>query len=129
MESKGRGRERVKGKELAFLKAFLESSDMTVACKKAGISRKTGYRYLESEEFKRVLEESQQEALKDTVRYLQGNLDKCNLTLMKIIASADTAPQVKINAINTVYSVIGKISENLEVTERLEALERALEDK
>lgn len=56
-------------------------------------------------------------------------MDKCNLTLMKIIASADTAPQVKINAINTVYSVIGKISENLEVTERLEALERALEDK
>lgn len=96
MESKGRGRERVKGKELAFLKAFLESPNMTVACKKAGISRKTGYRYLESEEFKRVLEESQQEALKDTIRYLQGNLDKCNLTLMKIIASADSAPQVKI---------------------------------
>lgn len=48
MESKGKGGERVKGKELAFLKAFLESPNMTVACKKAGISRKTGYRYLES---------------------------------------------------------------------------------
>ncbi len=46
----------MKGKQLSFLQALLEAPNMTMACKKAGISRKTGYRYLSNREFKADLE-------------------------------------------------------------------------
>lgn len=33
-------------KQVSFLKALLEESTISKACKKAGISRRTGYKYL-----------------------------------------------------------------------------------
>ncbi len=115
-------------KQVSFLKALLEESTISKACKKAGISRRTGYKYLKETEFAAELRNRQKETLDNTVRYLQGKLDTCNETLLKIIETDSVPSQVKINAINTVYGVLVKLTETVEITNRIEAIEDSISE-
>ena len=42
---------------------------------------------------------------------MQANLALCNEALIDIIKDPKTSPQIKINAINTIYSTCGKMTE------------------
>ena len=114
-------------KQTAFLKAMLEESTIGKAAEKAGISRETGYKYLRDESFKAELDRRRSECLNDTVRFLQSKLTVCSEQLMKIIENEETADQVKINAINTVFANFRSMSETADVIARLEQIERIME--
>lgn len=116
----------LRAKELDFLKAMLEESTITKASEKANISRKTAYSYLQKEEFKRELYKRRTESIEDTVRYLQGKLSLFNETLISIIENPNTKDQVKVNAMTLAYSVCTKMTETLDITNRLEAIENSL---
>ena len=109
------GGERLKGKKLKFLQALLSESTVTKALEKAGISRSTGYEYLKDEEFQNELTKRKTECIDDTIRYLQSKLSLCNETLISIIEDSAVAPQVKINAINTVYATCKSMTEAAEI--------------
>ena len=117
------------GKETEFLKAMLEESTITKASKKAGISRKTAYSYLEKEEFKEELNRRRVESIEDTVRYLQGKLSLFNETLISIIENPRTADQVKINAMTLAYSICTRMTETLDITNRLQAIEDSFREE
>lgn len=105
---------------------MLEESTITKASEKANISRKTAYSYLQKEEFKRELYKRRTESIEDTVRYLQGKLSLFNETLISIIENPNTKDQVKVNAMTLAYSVCTKMTETLDITNRLEAIENSL---
>jgi len=114
-------------KQMRLLEALLTEPTITRAAEKACIDRKTAYKYLRNEEFKAELDRRRSECISDTVRYLQGNLSLCNETLIKIIKNPKTAPQIKINAINTVYQNCRGLTELVELSTLLEEMEA--EDK
>ena len=114
-------------KQSVFLKAMLEESTISKAAKAAKISRETAYKYLKDPEFKAELDKRRSECLNDTVRFLQGKLTVCSEQLVRIIENEDTADQVKINAINTVFSNFKTMSETAEIIARLEEIERLME--
>ena len=58
---------------------------------------------------------------------LQIKLTVCSEQLVRIIENEDTADQVKINAINTVFSNFKTMSETAEIIARLEAIEQLME--
>jgi ACT domain-containing protein len=97
------------------------------AAKAAKISRETAYKYLKDSEFKAELDKRRSECLNDTVRFLQGKLTVCSEQLVRIIENEDTADQVKINAINTLFSNFKSMSETVEIIARLEEIERLME--
>ena len=61
--------------------------------------------------------------LKDTTRYLQNNLNNCCNELMNIVNSKDIQPQIKINAINSVFNITLKLTEQTDILDRLNELE------
>lgn len=115
------------GKQMQFLKTMLEESTISKAAQKAGITRKTAYNYLKGEEFQKELNYRRSECIKDTVRYLQGKLSLCNETLVAIVENPNTSDQIKINAINAIYTNCKSMTETAEIMTRLEQVEAVVE--
>ncbi|MBQ6950079.1 MAG: hypothetical protein IJN44_01105 [Clostridia bacterium] len=115
-----------------FLVALLEESSITKAAEKAGISRPTAYKFLKDPDFQEELSERKSETIDGCIRYLQGKLALCNETLISIIEDPTTAPQVKINAINSVFATVKAMTETaelLEMSEKVERLSAFVEDQ
>jgi len=116
-------------KQIKLLTALLDESTISKAAEKAGITRATAYKYLQDKDFQRELNRRRSECVGDAVRYLQSKLALCNETLVKIIKSDDTSDQVKINAINAIYSNCKSMTETAEIVVRLENIEKAVDDE
>ena len=77
-------------------------------------------------EFQKELSRERGRCFGDAVRYLQGKLSKCSEELIKIIENPETAHQVKINAVNAVFSAYKNLGEAAEIQERLAQIEAML---
>ena len=111
---------------------MLEESTITKAAQKAQISRDTAYKYLKDSDFQKALSERRTEMIDSTIRFLQGKLNLCNETLISIIEDATTAPQVKINAINTIYATCKSMTETAELlamSPRIAELAKLIEEQ
>lgn len=111
-------------KQIKLLTALLDESTISKAAEKAGITRATAYKYLQDKSFQTELNRRRSECVGDAVRYLQSKLALCNETLVKIIKSDDTSDQVKINAINSIYTNVKSMVETADILERLDEIER-----
>lgn len=116
-------------KQMNFLQALLTESTISKAIKASGISRPTAYKYLKDEEFLRELNRRRAECLNDTCRYLQSKLSTCSEELMKIIEKPETADQVKVNAINSVFANCKALIDYYELDERLKHIEEMLQGR
>lgn len=116
-------------KQLNFLQALLTESTITNAVKKAGISRSTAYKYLSDAEFKQELNKAKAECISDTIRYLQSNMTVCGEKLMEIVRNPDTADQVRINAINTVFQNCKSLIDTCEIEERIRQIEELVKEQ
>ena len=108
---------------------MLEESTISKAAEKAGITRKTAYNYLKNKDFKKELNRRRGELVNDAVRYLQGKLSLCNETLVSMIENPDTSHQIKINAINAIYTNCKSMTETAEIITRLEQIEEIIESR
>ena len=114
-------------KQIAFLQAMLQYSTITKAAEVAGISQNTATKYLKEPEFQAELNRRRGECLNDTVRFLQSKLTLCSEQLVSIIENPDTADQVKINAINSVFTNCKAMTETADIINRLEQIEKLME--
>lgn len=114
-------------KKNAFLKAMLEQSNVTQAIKTSGISKATAYKYLKDPEFKSELDKQQGNCIREAVCLMKGKLSRCAEELLKIVEDPGTADQVKINAVNAVFSAYKNLGETADIQARLEKLEDMLE--
>ena len=119
----------VNKKQIAFLQALLTEPNIAKATETAGISRSTAYRYLNDPEFKKELSKAKAECIGDTIRYLQGRYTRCAQHLIRIIEKPDTADQVRINAINTVFQNCKNLIDSCEIEERMQQIEDMLQGR
>lgn len=115
-------------KQSAFLEAMLQCSTISKAAKMAGISPNTATKYMRDAEFQTELTKRRGECISDVVRYLQGKLSKCAEELMKIIDDPEIQPQIKINAVNSVFAFSKSMTE-AEIITRLEAIETQIRER
>ena len=113
-------------KQLAFIDAYISEQDINKVCKKLDITRPTYYKYLNDDAVKQELYKIRLETIENTTRFLQDNLRLCSLELINIIKSEDTAPQIKINAINSVFSNCSKLTEQVDILSKLSDIEQRL---
>jgi ATP/maltotriose-dependent transcriptional regulator MalT len=97
-------------KEDILVQAFLTDSNISRIAEKTGICRQTVTKIMQSDSFREKLANARQEALASTITYLQGNLQEASECLLEIIRDKDTAAQVRINAINSVFSAYKQLS-------------------
>ena len=116
-------------KQLAFIDAYLSESDINKVCKKLKITRPTYYKYLNDDAVKQEIYKVRLETIENTARFLQDSLSLCSKELVDIIKSKNTAPQIKINAINSVFSNCNKLTEQIDIINKLENIEQRLSEQ
>ena len=119
-------------KQLAFIDAYLSEQDINKVCKKLNITRPTYYKYLNDDAVKQEINKIRLEVIENTTRYLQDSLKLCSQELVKIVKSEDATPQIKINAINSIFSNCNKLTEQVDILSKVNDLEQRLleqEDK
>ena len=115
-------------KQLAFIDAYISEQDINKVCKKLKITRPTYYKYLNDDAVKQEIYKIRLATLENTTRFLQDNLSLCSQELINIIKSKEIAPQIKINAINSVFNNCYKLTEQVDILSKLEDIEQRLAD-
>lgn len=110
-------------KYIKFINAYLKCTDAKSVCKECNITINTYYKYLNDKAVKKEINKQLTQILRDTTRYLQNNLNKCSNELMDIVNSKEIPPQTKINAINTIFNITLKLTEQTDIMDRLSVLE------
>ena len=116
-------------KQLKFIDAYLKYQDVNDICKELNISRATYYNYINNSDIKDKINQELAEILNDTTKYLKRKLKRCSIELMSIIEDTKTPPQVKINAINSVFSNTLKLTEQVDIITKLEDIEQRLSEQ
>lgn len=116
-------------KQVKFIDEYFRCNSVNDVCKNCGISKQTYYTYLKDTNIKRVINKMRVEILEDTSRFLQSNLKYCSDELMRIIKDNSTLPQIKINAINSVFNNSYKLTEQVDISTKLNDLEDKIEEQ
>ena len=116
-------------KQLNFIDAYIKEQDINKVCSILNITRPTYYKYLNTDAVKKEINKIRLETLENTARYLQDNLSVCSKELINIITSKDTSPQIKINAINSVFNNCNKLTEQVDILNRLSEVEDRLTEQ
>lgn len=118
--------ENLTDKQLKFIDLYFKEPDIKVICKELNITRQTYYNWLKDDNVKDAINKMRVDTLQNTSIFLQDNLKTCSNKLMDIINSDNTTPQVKINAINSVFSNCYKLTEQVDILTRLDEIEDRL---
>ena len=116
-------------KYIKFIDTYLNSKSITETCKKLNITRSTAYRYLKEENVKAEIDKRRGELINDTTLYLQDSLQECSRQLMEIIKDPNTTPQVKINAINSIFNNCNKLTETNDILTKIASIEERLAEQ
>jgi hypothetical protein len=109
--------------EIRFIDEYIKNDSIVDICKNCGISKQTYYNYINKPQIKKILNQMRVEVLQNTTKKLQNNLQLCSDELIKIIKSDKTAPQIKINAINSVFNYCSKLTEQVDVLSKISEIE------
>lgn len=115
-------------KQQKFLKAMMEEQSVSEAAKTAGVSHTTAYKYLDDETFKAELQRARRKAIDGISHRLRklGN-DAIN-TLRDNLTDAEATPATKNSTAKIILEFIYRSHELENVTERIDEMERRLEE-
>ena len=110
-------------KQTRAISAVLEMPTVESAMKKAGVSRSIYYAWIRQDKtFRDELNTRRQELYETSLNDLKAVLGEAVAELQRLIAAKD--PRVRMAAVKTAMDAAMKAHEQLEVNERLSALER-----
>jgi hypothetical protein len=112
--------------EIKFIDEYIKCNSIVDICNNCKISKQTYYNYINKPQIKKIINQMRVEVLQNTTRKLQGHLELCSDELIKIIKDDNTAPQVKINAINCVFNNCNKMTEQIDVLSKINEIEDIL---
>ena len=115
-------------KQLKFLTVWLDCGKITEAIKTCGISNSTAYRWKEEPEFKAEFQKRKTEMLNEVSMKMQTGFSDAVENLLQIIRNPDSSAQVKINAIDCLFRNARPIIEEVDILNRLQAIEESLKD-
>ena len=119
----------MKKKQIVFLAELFQCGTVKEAYQKAGISEATAYRWMrEDNTFKEELQKRKTEMLNDVSITMQVGFSDAVNELLEIIRKPDVSDQVKINAIDCLFRNARPITEQVDILNRLQAVEESLKE-
>lgn len=115
-------------KQLDFMFAFLKNGNISKSCKIANITEKTAHKYLKNglaEEINKV----RKRQIEKTFQKLEYASLKATDTIIDILEDEKCPKSVKLNASKSVLDYALKIREQTEIIERLEGIEKRINEK
>lgn len=112
-----------------IISGLLSCTTVRETAKSAGVSERTIYTRLKNPEFKQKLDEARREVWKGHATTLQGQLGKAIQTIVEIMDNEKTPPQVRLNASAEIIRSGMKMTEMVDVIDRLDTLETRLKEE
>lgn len=116
-------------KQQKALLALLTQPTRERAASAAGVSPKTLRRYMESPEFQREYRAAFSSLVSDAARQAQQTLSPALTTLRQIMEDSEQNGQIRVSAARSLLEFGLKATEQLDIMERLTALEEALQNE
>ena len=107
----------------ALVAAFVRTPKIREIQKQTGISRSRLYRLRGDPEFQAVVRERREQLVREAIQRMEEGLSDAVRVLRQIIADESIAPQVRLNAVNTLMSQLANWKQTVEFEARLTALE------
>lgn len=120
---------RLSRRKLDFIDAYINSENITNISKKLNLSRQTLYNYLKDDEVKKEIKKRKEEMINESALLVQKQLKNGAEELIKIFKDKQNSPQIKINAINSLYSIHFRLREQQDIISRIDHIEEILEDR
>ena len=111
-----------------LLEGMLLYPTMTKAIEHANISTSTAYKYLRDKTFQNELRTRKNEIMQGVTNYLQQSLCVGAEELVSIVKDKNINAQVKIYAINTLFSIIKNLIEMNDIINKIEQIENKLKE-
>lgn len=86
----------------------------------------TIYTVIHSDSFRRKYSEARNEAVTGAIAYLQGKLGECAAVLVNTATDTEVPAQIRVNAANAALSQCSQWTKNVDVIERLKAMEELM---
>lgn len=106
-----------------IIAVLLTSSTRVEAATILGISTETLYKRMKKDTFKIRYRKAKDALISDAIGYLQTSMKEAIDTVNDIMRDTENAPQVRINAADTILRYAIKLTETVEIVTRIEALE------
>ena len=113
-------------REDILVQAFLTCPNISEISKKTKIPRPTIYTVIHSDSFQRKYSEARNEAVTGAIAYLQGKLGECAAVLVNTATDTEVPAQIRVNAANAALSQCSQWTKNVDMIERLEAMEELM---
>lgn len=105
------------------INAFLENDKVVDIMSATGLSRSTIERYRADSKLQRILSERKAVFVEAAVLKMQKTLSESADVLHRIIKNEEISPQVRVNAIQVLFTQCRSWTETADILKRLEALE------
>lgn len=114
-----------KVKDETLLSALLTSSSIREASRICGLSESQIYERMRNPEFAKRYRDSRRELLTGCMAGLQASLGEAVNVISQIMRNEEVSPQIRLNACESILRNSMKLTEQIDIMERLEAIERA----
>ena len=111
-----------------MLVACLQNFTQRDAARAAGVSEKTMQRALKDPDFKSELDARRKEVIDNTCIMLQSMLPQAVKTAVGIMDDEDVAPQVRLNAADTIMRYTMRLTELCDVNDTVAEMKRRFEE-
>lgn len=115
-------------KQTRFIELYFKCNNVKEICDKMGITKQTYYNYLNNENVKAQIDMIRASIITDTAIFLQSNLKTCSDKLMEMINDPKTPPHIKISAINSVFNNCSKLTEQIDIIDKINKLDAMYEE-
>lgn len=108
-----------------MIAALITKSSVTAASKACGLSETQIYQRMKDPDFAKLYREARRDLLAGCTVAVQSQLGQAVETMAQIMTNEENAPQVRLNAADTILRHGLKLTEQIDIVERLEAIEKA----
>lgn len=121
--------ERIAGltvKQSAFLMEYARTENLSQSCRVAGISRDTGYRYLENEDFQAALEQMKTKIVNAAWTKLSSQLEKAVDKVVAVLDDPKATVNARLRATELIFNYASRYADSRDILSRMERLEENL---
>lgn len=125
---KGHGEKLSRKQELAIISLLMEPT-ITMAAEKTGVSEATLWRWTQQEQFQAAYREAKRQAVAQAIARLQQVSSEAVNTLREVMLDTDAKDTARVTAAKTVLEMTLKAVEIEDLAQRMDSLERMIEQK
>lgn len=115
-------------RQVRAITALLQSRNITTACERARIPRRTLYRWFDDKSFQEALQKAESEAIGNVTRSLLAGSETALEVLYQVMVEGDET-NIRRNASTSWLNLAMKYKEIADILPRIERLERIYEEK